>query len=169
MWIRKIHVDSLTDHDPAPPASLARSVLKPCTSKPFPPNCDAPLLTTTASEWMNDDPKRFSDFFIFFIEMNFRWKKFCHSSKICEKRFLSEKNPTSSFKIGGWWWSKKVLCFFFYRNEVQVEKKIAIFQKSAKNVFYRKKIRLQVSKSGDDDDPKRFSDFFIFFIEIKFR
>ena len=62
---------------------------------------------------------------------------------------------------------EKVSDFFLYRNKLRVKKKKSNFRKSAKNVFYRKKIRLQVSKSGDDDDPKTFSDFF--FIEIKFR
>ena len=43
--------------------------------------------------------KKVSDFF--FIEIKFRCEKICQFSKICGKRFLSEKNPTSSFKIGG--------------------------------------------------------------------
>ena len=77
----------------------------------------------------------------------FMKKKNSVFSKICEKNFLSEKNPTSSVKIGGFC-SRKVSLIFFYRNKVQVRKKKSQFSKSAKNLFYRKKIRLQVSKSS---------------------
>ena len=35
-----------------PPPSLARSVLKPCASKPFAPNYDSPLLTTAPQRWL---------------------------------------------------------------------------------------------------------------------
>ena len=56
------------------------------------------------------DPKRFSDFF--FFEINLSRKKKIKFSKICEKRFLSEKNPTSSFKIGGFCDQKSFSAFF---------------------------------------------------------
>ena len=35
-----------------PPASLARSVLKPCAPKPCTSNYDAPRLTATAKRWL---------------------------------------------------------------------------------------------------------------------
>ena len=45
--------------------------------------------------------EKVSPIFFFFIEKKPRGKKIAVFSKICEKLFLSEKNPTLSFKIGG--------------------------------------------------------------------
>ena len=84
--------------------------------------------------------------------------------------FLPEKNPTSSFKIGGV--LKKIVKFpigsrhFFprkkgslifmkiYRNEVQIEKICRILENLRKTFFYWKKILLQVEKSGVFSDKK---------------
>ena len=87
---------------------------------------------------------------IYFEKLDFWWsKKVPRScSKLGHMRFRQYKFieiwniPNSDFS--NW---KKVQFSFFVR----------------KFWFKNKKIRLQVSKSGDDDDPKRFSDFFIFF------
>ena len=83
--------------------------------------------------------KSFCDFF--FIEIKFRWNKHIQFSKICEKNFLSEKNPTSSFKIGGIWWSKKVLWFFyfFFRKKLQVNFFLPIFENLRKTFSFGKK------------------------------
>ena len=59
--------------------------------------------------------------------------------------------------------------FFFYRNKVQVKKKLPILEKFSKKNFYRKKIRLQVSKSGVFAPEKVSLIFFFFFLEITFR
>ena len=56
---------------------------------------------------------------------------------------------------------RSLIFLFFYRNKAQVKKKMPFFLNSAKNVFYRKKIRLQVSKSGVFVS-KKVSDFFFF-------
>ena len=111
------------------PASLARSVLKPCALEPWETmsprlvfhvlfwsrvHLSRSHLTTTPLSWQpprsggNEFPPYLPPslpknvlWFFFYIEINFRWFFFCKFSKIFEKHFLSEKNPTSSFKIGG--------------------------------------------------------------------
>ena len=57
------------------------------------------------------DKKSFSDFFFFLYKKSSGEKK-SQFSKICEKLILSEKNPTSSFKIGGIF-RKKIFRKFF--------------------------------------------------------
>ena len=51
---------------------------------------------------------------------------------------------------GGWWWSTKKFSDFAQNFFIISSEKLKFrnFGKSAKNFFYRKKIRLQVSKSG---------------------
>ena len=91
-----------------PPASLARSVLKPYASKPCPPNYDAPPLTTKREAFGNElppslppDQKSFSDFYENLQKWSLGEKKFANFGKSAKNFFLLEKNPTSSFKIGG--------------------------------------------------------------------
>ena len=75
-----------------------------------------------------------------------------------------EKNPTSSFKIGGilekksktlmgnrHFFSRKKCSPIFmkiYRSEVQIEKICRILENLKKTFFFQKKIQLQVSKSA---------------------
>ena len=72
---------------------------------------------------------------------------------------------------GGGGWSKKKFSDFaqiFFRRssgDMNVQK----FGKSSKNFFYRKKIQLQLSKSGGFLVEKKFSDFAQNFFQMKFR
>ena len=62
-----------------PLANIEKPLANECGRRVH-PNCDTPTLTTARrsrvvmSEWATD-PKRFFDYFIFFLEMKFRWKK----------------------------------------------------------------------------------------------
>ena len=51
--------------------------------------------------WMNDEKKMFSDFYENLQKWSLGEKKFANFGKSWKNFFLLEKNPTSSFKIGG--------------------------------------------------------------------
>ena len=52
--------------------------------------------------------KRFSDFFLLFIEIKSRWKKFAVFSKICEKLFSIGKKSDFKFQNRGYFVKKNI-------------------------------------------------------------
>ena len=69
--------------------------------------------------------------------------------KICEKLFLSEKNPTSIFKIGGILQKKMFRKFIETSVIISLSKGYSTyFTKKFKNFFKWKKIQLEISKLG---------------------
>ena len=95
------------------------------------------------------------------VEKNVLWfcSKFCQMKftaykssvfwKICEKLFLSEKNPTSSFKIGGIFRKKIFRKFFETPVIISFFKDTSLyFGKKIQKLYNWKKIQLEFSKSG---------------------
>ena len=93
--------------------------------------------------------------------MKFRWDKYFPIWKKCEKNFISDKNPTSSWKSGVFWVKKikipigsgpffegSLILLKIGSYEVQVDLFFPYFEKKCGKIFKGKKIQLQVSKSG---------------------
>ena len=69
-------------------------------------------------KWKWSETKKVLWFF-FFIEINFRWKKYIQFSKICEKLFSIGKKSDFKFQNRGYLMIQKgSLIFFFYRNKL---------------------------------------------------
>ena len=101
-WKKKIKIPIYSRHffwnherSEVPPASLARSVLKPCAPKPCAPNYDSPHLPTAAVGRGNDLPtyrKSFSDFAENFFIISSEKIKFLNFGKSVKKLSYGFKN-----------------------------------------------------------------------------
>ena len=94
-----------------PLANIEKPLANECERRVH-PNCDTPTLTTAGEARGNERPtylptylppdqKRFSDFYENLQKFKLEWMNVRKFGKSAKNFFLLEKNPTSSFKIGG--------------------------------------------------------------------